>query len=641
MQPKHQPNKPAGPTAANPAGHSGGSAHHPHDEEVVHVPKGQSRTRFWILLALTIFVLLTFTVGDQIVQVFQGQRGGSGRDVFMAWNDPVRGEQLWSWREFNNERLHVEDFYRVQGIRRSREQSGDDDVAFLLVSDQLARDAGIEVTDQELSKALLEGEPGVLQRGFMNPEIYKAQLQAYGVTAPGFEETLRRMLRVSRYFQLLRNGVGVADPAEIEKLWKENHEQFAFDYLQLATSDFKADAEKLVPPDPELDDWYQKLPRRMQVFADLVEAEKRSAVIVGVRASGEDAGAGLLAKFPRVEGRDVEAEAKSYYDAIRDRRFRRPEALPEAPDVDITTRLYLPYEEVAEVARREAPLYFALKDWLASLKQRASAPASPEVIDLAVEAEGLGLALLDDGTARSQEEWKAQAGLVGPFVAEALMRAGPTNLVDDVLVDANGFAIAAVKERMPRNLPPLAGVREKVAAEWVKQKQGELALEKLRAIRDGLPKSAPKEAPPDGAPAPEPVPTVDAEAFAKAVADAGYKVEHRDWAERMPPKNPDPAAKTPVSDYFQSAFRLFGLEDGQAAEPEIDRSKDWAFLVRAAGNREPSELKIEPSEYESLRMRAADETARKFAEAAFDLKAYANLYGLKVQGLDKSGIPAP
>ncbi len=611
--------------------HAHAEPHHSEFDEVVHVPKGQSKLRFYLLLGLTILVLLIFTVGSEIQQSVAKKGGVS--DTRMIWNDPINGPQQISETEFKDELIRFEDFNRVTGNQQAR-QNEIDAVASIIITDRLAQDAGVEVTVDELSKTILQGNQRILPRGFFSAEYYKAALAQSSVSAASFEFTLKRMLRIARYEQMLMALRGVADPDAIEKIWKEQHQQFAFDYVELSVADYIAEAEKQMLDDAALEDWYLKLPNRMQLFADLVQPEKRAAEVAGFRVNSEDKAAGLLAKFPPKADRDVESEAKAYYDGVHDRRFRRAEPLKDAPDE--ATKLYSPYAEVSETCKREAPIYNALRDWLADLDKRAT---TNETIDLQKEAADLGLYYQTDEGLRTRDEWSKIGGLYGDFLAAAILSAGTqTNLTNQVVVEAGGFSIARVKNRAVQSLPALSQAKERVQTEWKKKKAAELAKAKLDDLRKTFPIPA-DEKTDAKAPPKEKLPKVDADAFAKAVEAAGLKVTKRDYAEAAPKRGADPKLETPAMAYFTVNSALYGLSDGEVASAALDAKNEHAYLVRFAGKRDPTEIAIEPGEYEFLKMRAEYDSFLAYSKANLSPEAYVKRFGLKVRG--SSTLPAP
>ncbi|MCC6408278.1 MAG: SurA N-terminal domain-containing protein [Planctomycetes bacterium] len=604
-------------------------------DDVVHVPKGQSKLRFFILLSLTILILLIFTVGSEIMQSVETR--GKDADDFVTWNDPSTGPVRIAWREFQPEMIALEDFYRVQGVR-ARTLTDADATAAMLLNDRLAQDAGIEVSNEELGKAILEGDPRVMPRGFFSAEIYKASCQQAGVAPATFENVLRRMLRIARYHQMVMTIAAVATPEDLEKAWKERHQEYAFDYVELPTASLDAEVEAALPDDAALDAWYVSLPNRMQLFSALEVPAKFSAEIVGFPISGELKAEGLLAKFPRAADRDVEAEAKVYYESVRDRRFRRATPL-EGEGLDELTRLYQPYEEVAELAKREAPIYNALRDWLVDVSKRLEGGAT---VDLQQEAADFGVSYSSDDVLRTNAEWSALGGVHGPFLTAALAGANPLNkLTASVECEAGGFAFGRIKVQQPPSLPPLVEVKDTVLAEWKKSKRSELAKAKLEAIRATFPVPAPEPSDDPKQPPKPRQPSADQATFQAAVQAAGLTVSRRDFAERTPSKFAPRPTKTAADEYFETAFTVYTLAENEVTIPELDRTGTHAYLVRFDKKRDPETVKITPGEYESLKMFAEFQAFQRYMTSASSVETLSKRYGLTVRGSQKAPPPTP
>ena len=76
--------------------------------------------------------------------------------------------------------------------------------------------------------------------------------QRWDIATIDYENTLRRVLRVIRYQNLLGSVIGHADPADIETTWMERHEEYSFDVASVAVSNFEEAARGEVVADEEL-----------------------------------------------------------------------------------------------------------------------------------------------------------------------------------------------------------------------------------------------------------------------------------------------------------------------------------------------------------------------------------------------------
>lgn len=621
------------------------AAEGPLGEEVVHVPKGTSRLRFLLTLALTIFVLLVFTVGDQLVGTTRRARIS---DVVMSWEHPTEGTLRVSEQDWYDFRRNLDAFYRVQGGRMSREEGSDENVAFQMITDRLAHDAGIEVPDAELARIIKEGEPGVMQP-FLNSANYKARLQAVGVSAPAFEHMLRLRLRVMRYQLFLGFSLGQPDPADIERLWKEDHQQYAFQLAGVGREDVRAAAEAELPDDAGLQAWYEGLadPEKRRLFGERYVPERFVAELVSWDATGE-APAALLERFPQPEGADPATLGRNYYDRYLSRRYLRPEdespepdeADPDAPDQEPGEEpaeeptpketLYLPYEDVSERAAVEAGVEQALRDLLADLRRRREAQ---EALDLAALAAELGLEHSSDGLPRSRDEW---AEATDSYLANQLQFLAPDALVSLPIVGTGHLWIARMLERKPAEPPAYADVVEEAREAWIDQRTATLAREKVQALRDALTGADDPEAVAAGAL----TDVVEADAFAAAAEAAGLSVESMDWFDPSRPAETDEeqqsAAEAFLRDTWFPGADLYALEtEGQLAEPRASPDGERVWLVRLVGKRDPPEVDLQPAEYESLRQRALIESVTAVLEKLSSPEELSRRYGLTFPGREQ------
>jgi len=594
--------KPSKKTAATPPA----GAHGHEDEEVVHVPKGTSPLRFIVTVAAMLFVLVVFTVGDQLVTTFR-QKGTS--ESYMTWEHPTAGVQRLDYPDFIDVKRDLDDFFRVAtGRGLGRDMGSDEAIAYHIITERMAREAGIAVSDDELRRAIREGEPGILPQ-FIDKGGYLANLQRANVAPQQFEATLRRVMRVRRYELLLAFSLGQPEPAEIETAWKEQHQEHAFDLVGLSREDTRAGAEAEVPDEAGLRAWYEGLSAGDQgrLFLEQFSPVRTAATILswGV---GDPAPSALLERFPRPEGTDLEALAESYYRSFKATRFQRPvEAAPgeeagaEPPATPATEDI--PLEEVAEAARLEAQVRGALTDLLRDLNTRL---AAGEEIDLDGLAAELGLQLAADGALRSRDEWLEQAGRA---VADALQLNQPGSFAGIPAVSAERISIVRLDERREREAPAFDAVAEVARAKWIDERADELIDERLEALRQaclaasGAPESPESPEAPDEAQPAASDSGVSAELLAEQATAAGLEVVHQDWfdpARAVQDEESLAASERFLRDAWFPGAELYTLEEGQLAEPVRSRDGDRAWLVRAGGRRDPPQVDIRPNEYAML-----------------------------------------
>ncbi|MEO6709479.1 MAG: hypothetical protein ABI054_01995, partial [Planctomycetota bacterium] len=552
-----------------------------HDDDAIVVPKGTSKLRFLFLLFLTIFILVIFTVGDELMSSFG--RKATNTDL-VSWDGPIVGKRVVTAAEFLDEKRREDDYRRVVN---DRTRTDDDRLATELLLDELAKQSGVEVPMKELSKEVFEGGSG-LSMAFQNKQLYEMVLQNNGVSGRVFEGVLRRKLRINRYLQLLSSMTPLPDSLAIETYWKAQHPQVAFDLVGVEHASFDAEARSQLPDAAGMQAWYDGLQDKQQLFFADFLPETDAAELIAYRVAGDNPAAGLLERFPLAADRDQEQLAKDYYNQYSSVRFVRATPLPEgSPEAEGKDRLLNSYEEVAELAKKESMVLEALRAWVSDVKARKQAGTA---IDLAMEATTFGLSYRPADTARTEAEWSALPDFGGPFIARSIMGTQKDDFAADVAVDRNGFSFARVTEKIAASPPPFEKVADKAATEWLKQKAQELATAKLNAIRDSFPKAEES--------VPNKNPKADEAAFKAAAEAAGLSVERRDWMS-FSEQASDPEASKPSHEFLRTSGFLRNLAADEVAPVQPDRTRTHSYLVRSLGTREPAEIKITPGELDS------------------------------------------
>jgi hypothetical protein len=609
----------------------------PVEDEVVHVPKGRSKMRFLLTLGLMLFVLVIFTVGDQLMSTFSGGRSRAG--TYMTWEHPTDGTQSVSYLDYTEARLKIDEFFRAQGQRPDTRQTDDENITYLLITDRLARDAGMEVARKELARMLSEGQRG-LCRPFFNEQSYRAALSSEGISPASFESTLSWLVRVTRYEGLTLTAMATPSPAAVEKAWKDQHNEYAFELVGLKRDDLQSDAALEEPDEAALKAWFEALDagEKGRLFRDHFTPERISAELLSWT-PGKPLPAGLLERFPAPEGTDPAVAGRNHYDLYQHVRYRKAEpAVPEGEtppaDGDLRDELYLPYEEVAASAADEARVRAALEDLLADLRARKSAG---ETLDLAALASELGLEHQSDGLPRSVDDWTAA---VDDELVIYLRTPGEGNLLRQVVVGSTRLWLGQVLERSPSAPPPFEDVREEARAAWLERRAGELARERLQKVYDGLVAKA-GSTPVEGAEAPAAVDASDAD-FAAALTEAGLASVSIDWfdpARDTDEPTDDPALAFLRSGYFPGA-PVYALAEGQVAAPQAAGDDESVWLVRGRGKREPTVLAIRPAEYESLRQNVLYESLGKIYELVNGPEALAKRFQVHYPGrTEDEGAP--
>jgi len=611
-----------------------------HDDEFVYVPRGKSKAFYILILALMVFTLIIFVVPSQFQALFRPSQKVA--EEYLIWEHPTAGRQVVGAAEFQHETQQLYRFFELQRTPNARALYEPEAVAYFLVTDELAQAAGVEVTDEEIGKAILEGSMGVLGgmgssdeltglpnatlvqfQPFGNKEQYVATMRNYGISTAEYEETLRRVLRVMRYQNLMGTVLGQASPEEIEKAWTERHEQFSFDVASTAVADFEDEARAELAPDDELRAWYEALPPRSGTFADDWIPAGTAAEVVGWSVGGEEDAAGLLAAFPPPAEPDAETLAKEYYDSVYHVRFRRDEPLQEGEDP--AALLYLSFDEVHDQALAEAPIRAAMSAWLEDVTARTNAG---ETVDLAAEAAQYGLHDEPAGEPLTPAEWRARAKWGGPYMANGLARPTPNDLLDSVDVEKSGIYFARVTARREAGPAPFEDVRDEVVDAWSAEHAGDLALAKAGELSEKLSGSD----------------EVTLEGFAAGAVELGLTVEREDWFDPNAPQAPG-SEPTPVEQQLRLACASDPAADS-LLPATLDDDHERVWLLRCAGRRPPPELAIAPAEYQMLRRQASASPYETLFGKLLTLDAYRRRYALQTPGIDqrnasKSKEPEP
>jgi hypothetical protein len=500
----------------------------------------------------------------------------------------------------------------------------------LLVLEQLAIDSGIRITDADLAEHL----QATLEFAHLSVDDYKAGLRALGYSPSGVEGVMKRVLAASRYLQLIAFAGAVPDPAKIEEQWHLQHAEFTFDYGQLPAASCTEDARKELPDDAGLKTWFDVLDDAEK--DEFRTNEKRKAEVVLFRGVDAQPGTELLAAFPETTAEGTpptppEELAQQYYNRVFHRRFVKPKAegaAPETPDEFFT------FEEVKDKALAEASIYFAMQRWLDSLKSRQVAG---ETIDLAAEAAKVGLEYKALGDALTREEYAALPELGDPDLADAIFAATPDgSFYWSLVLMPQGAAVVRATERVEPVLPEFETVRDRVAEKWIEPRAREIALERLRKVRDGLETFEPKVEVEEGAEPPPPDGKVHrratAEAFKAAAEGAGLDVGNRDWLDRSGLASKDPQWELDAHKFLWSqaaSSRLYDLETDEVAEPVLSRDQKSAYLVRLAGKREVPITQMSPADYDRLKANARGRAVGEIMQS-MDIAFLEKNFGLKM-----------
>ena len=586
------------------------------EDELIHAPEGRSKTRWLLGVLLVMLLLTTFTVGDEVVKTLTGE--GRGSKAFFRWNHPTEGVKKVTAPDFLTEKQNYNKLFGMLGLNRSgsRDRSDDETAAFLVNSD-LAERAGIHITNDELKKYILGH--------FVTAQAYQAVRENFRISAKDFEETLRRALCTERYQVLLSSAITVADPAEIEKSWKNQHQEYAFDYVELPVANVMEEAKaKPITPE-ELKAYYDALP---QARKDSFKTPARlAAEVVGIGIAETVNTELLFAKYPRPKDEDPDLKAKEYYEDFGFSRFRNPH--PNFPPGKQPTQadLIKPFDEVKEIAKRESRLYNSLSDWSKAMLDREGKGME---VNLAGEAAALGLGFHKEEAPLEADLWrKLGVDFIGSYTVASFFDNGATGkLLPAVILDETSFSWGRAITKVEPVAQSFDDVKETLRDEMLKKRAVDLAKSKLEALRD---KFGTRPAP-DDKNAPTFKPEVDAAKFASAAKEAGFEPKLRDFKERFSP--PPPEGPAPIDSFLSSqvAAGAYTEKAGTVLPAALDFGETTAYLVRVNGLRDGDIGKMKVSDLQQLTSSNAMKAKRDFQMKVFGGTDYLKEhYGLELE----------
>src|SRR5262245_31357592 len=606
---------PKNPTAEAPARPGGkdapeGGAKKPRrgDDEILHVPKGVSRGTFLFLVFMIIFLMVIWLVPGSIFSIASGSRN----PVLVRFTLPGGRTVEWHAREMTEARRALADAFSVDFILPFQlgidgNKAPPEEVTRLLVLDEIARDEGVEITDADLAghlRGLLEFSKGA------TPEDFKASVRARGLDQVAIEDSIRLLLRVVRFEQLVGFAGAVPDPAAIEKMWRDENVEFAFDYATLPVADLKEEARKELPDEAGLAAWFEKLDEDAK--EGLKSPEKRTAERGLSRDTETTPATELLAAYPERPPAGTEPTApeelgRQYHRRVYFRRFVKPKP-PEGEPA--STDLYFKFEEVKEACLAEAPMYFAMQRWIEDLNVRRT---NGETIDFAAEAQRLGLEHQAFETALTQEEFAADGATGNKDLAATIFNTDPDgSFSESPFALPQGLAVVRANSRVEPELPPLESIRDKVAEKWLEPKAEELAEARLAKLRETLEKFEPK--PPETKEGEDPPPPdskahyrATSDAFQAAVTGAGLTVKSREYVNKSTAARKDQQAEDAERRVLTTqayAWGLYGLEENEVAEPGLAPEKSSVYLVRLSGKREVPIDDMTPPQYDRYKLNA-------------------------------------
>lgn len=171
----------------------------------------------WFMLGLLVFILIVFTVTDEIVDALSGAGGARIGPEDVAGSFRLGDRVQVTWEQFDRARARYAILARSQAGPNARIR--DTEVWTHLLLLEAARRQGIEVSNQELVEALRAQLP----LGLMDdPERYRQLISLQlGCSHVEFEEAHREGMIAQRFRDLYRDSYRIAPAATREKAARE------------------------------------------------------------------------------------------------------------------------------------------------------------------------------------------------------------------------------------------------------------------------------------------------------------------------------------------------------------------------------------------------------------------------------------
>ena len=440
-------------------------------EEYVHVPEGRSKTQFILLVALMIFLLIVFIIPTAFQGALTGGGGGGGSDLPAVTFETEGGEFAMSSNDFYSAK-RTEDAFRRVAMPWIRATPSHEEVATSLLLDRLATEAGVRVSDKDLTDNLTS-----LAQSIGGLEAYKQYMRAqFPGGAAAFEEAVRRGMRIQRFLDL-SSRVAVAPTADlIEAAWLDEHAEFAFDYLYVETLPWEADAKAEAPADEVLEDW---LAGRPSWEVDQLKSQEAWSLGQATWSFDSPEPVALFERYPLPEGYDAAAQGKTFYTSNSYLVFKLDE---ERTDDEGNVIRYAPEEEVSEQSVSYAKVLASMGVWREDVAARRGAG---ETVDLALEAQELGLGWRMTEGPQDRVAITGDAEYGGGMLASQLALVEAGELFSSVNVTKAGLQVTQVDERVEPVLPPITEIRDEVLTRWARERANELAEEHLTALVGG------------------------------------------------------------------------------------------------------------------------------------------------------------
>ncbi len=560
-------------------------------------PEMSTRKRI-LLIGVAIFCLVIFSVTGPMYMAIANMFGG-GPSVAATAELPSGEVEISQQDYYDAARLIGQENYLIGALHDNRD---DQQVLVYALLRKLADDI-----DFVVHPTVLRGQIQAMIRGRGMPD-YKSLLNFYNYpTAVGFEAHLADLMRVPLLEGMLM-GSRVPTKEDVLGTFKDRYEEFQAEYLVWNGEDFAAAAMALDPTEEELAEFYENgLDFSQRQDLQLQETVTFDALVLSAEALDTDA---VKTWAPQEE--PTEEELGAFYDFNKHFLYMRPapEVGEEAPEEPFFSR-----EELGDDLKRD----FLLQRAILTLVSEA---ADAEDVQAFADSKGIELVQQSDPVTRTE---LLDVPRLGTDQLNQLFRFELNQWLGRAILNDGVAFLARPLTRTEATLPPLEDVQESVTDYWRESQQPVLARKAAEDFQATFP--AP-EVEGDAI-------LVEADAFAKAAADAELEIVPMDWISktRRPAMDPVWPSTDKVSPWLRGQIGrlLEDYEDNQLIGPlEYNLASDkFVVMVRLVGTREPDVNQIWPNELNSIRTSASYFAGSEFRADQLSFEGMSRLYNLK------------
>jgi hypothetical protein len=550
-----------------------------HGDDFIVAPPGRSKAFYIFVLALMVFVLIIFSIGD-LAQYVLGGGGAEEAKIVATWTDPVSGtKHEVTGKERREAKLDLECCAGLSiwtplsafvesddPTRRDRIEA--EDIILFLTLEAMAIETGIEISNKEFNDRL-----GLFVTDADLENIGRRFRRTKATTADG----IRRVMRASNMRRaMLEAGNMFADPTAVEAAWKEANPEYRFEYIETKIADWEEVAKESAPPDVDLQAWYEGL-QEFQKRAFYSDAMMKVALAFVPLPSGETSTfdpTALLAKYPKPDTVDLVASQELYYNLSRATRFLVEPDPPFDPDSgDPPPPLeFQELEDVRATVDAEAAIYNALGEFLKDLRTRE---ADGGEVDWVAEATALGLSIEQPDASLSSEQITDNEIWGGQALAARLSFSPIDSMIPNVQVHEGALVLGRLLERIDPAPQDMFLIKDEVVDAWAKDEARRLAVQRFNFLRD-LCAERPLDDNDTLLSESAWSPIVESETLRSEADNFGMTVTDRAWRGRRPISGDD---ATDLDTMLAGQPAWFDLEPGMLPQPSVNRAGTNAYLI--------------------------------------------------------------